>query len=81
MAGKTGHGNITFNSVNLEQAHKVSLAHNVSFCGQKLNHNVSGPRNIADPFSLFLAPEIVILCQFLGPEIMKMGQHISGPRN
>jgi hypothetical protein len=42
---------------------------------------VSGSRNIADPFSLFLAPEIVIFCQFLGPEIVKMSQHISGPRN
>ena len=43
--------------------------------------SVSGSRNIADPFSLFLAPEIVIFWQFLGPEIVKMGQHISGPRN
>jgi hypothetical protein len=41
----------------------------------------SGPRNIADPYSLFLAQEIMIFCQFLGPEILKMGQLISDPRN
>jgi hypothetical protein len=30
--------------------------------------SVSGPKNIADTLSLFLAPESVIFCQFLGPE-------------
>ena len=82
-----------------------SLAHIVSFWGQKLHHffsfwaqkncwtifTISGPRNsnflsvsgsrnctilsvygarnVAEPFSLFLGPEIVTFCHFRGPEI------------
>ena len=70
--------------------HDVFFAENIKFLSPIITisgarnwtiTSVSGSRNIADPFSLFLAPEIVIFWQFLGPEIVKMGQHISGPRN
>ena len=36
--------------------------------------SASGARNDADPFKLFLGPETDNMCQFLCPEIVKMGQ-------
>ena len=53
--------------------HKFSLAHNISFWGQNLNHHV----NLADQFSLLLPQR----WWFLGPEIMKKGLQNSRPRN
>ena len=45
--------NLFSSSLPSNRLHKVSLAHNHYFWGQKLNHNVSlwSPRNIAKPFS------------------------------